>query len=57
MPTDKKAIAVYLNEHLYELVARAAKAQRRSISNYVEKRPRIYDASRGHNNVCKHSSR
>lgn len=36
MPTDKKAITVYLSEHLYNLVAKAAKAQRRSISNYVE---------------------
>lgn len=36
MPTDKKAITVYLSEHLYKLVARSAKADGRSISNYVE---------------------
>ena len=36
MPTDKKAITVYLNEGLYKLVARSAKADGRSISNYVE---------------------
>ncbi len=36
MPTDKKAITVYLSEHLYKRVEAAAKADNRSISNYVE---------------------
>jgi predicted HicB family RNase H-like nuclease len=36
MPTDKKAITVYLGERLYKRVAAAAKADGRSISNFVE---------------------
>jgi hypothetical protein len=36
MATDKKAITVYLDESLYEWVAMVAKAERRSISNFVE---------------------
>jgi len=36
MPTDKKAITVYLDERLYEWVATVAKADGRSISNFVE---------------------
>ena len=36
MPTNKKAITVYLDERLYEWVATVAKADGRSISNFVE---------------------
>lgn len=36
MPTDKKAITVYLADHLYEWVAAVAKADGRSVSNFVE---------------------
>ncbi len=36
MATDKKAITVYLAPHLYEWVATVAKADSRSISNFVE---------------------
>lgn len=36
MPTDKKAITVYLADHLYEWVATVAKADGRSVSNFVE---------------------
>jgi hypothetical protein len=36
MPTDKKAITVYLDERLYEWVAKVAKADKRSVSNFVE---------------------
>jgi hypothetical protein len=36
MPTNKKAITVYLDEHLYEWVTRVAKADGRSVSNFVE---------------------
>jgi hypothetical protein len=36
MPTEKKAITVYVNERLYEWVATVAKADGRSISNFVE---------------------
>ena len=36
MPTEKKAITVYLDERLYEWVTTVAKADGRSISNFVE---------------------
>ena len=36
MATDKKAITVYLDESLYEWVATVAKADGRSISNFIE---------------------
>jgi|HubBroStandDraft_6_1064221.scaffolds.fasta_scaffold880445_1 hypothetical protein len=36
MPTDKKAVSVYLNERLYEWVATVAKADGRSVSNFIE---------------------
>lgn len=36
MPTDKKAITVYLADDLYEWVATVAKADGRSVSNFVE---------------------
>jgi hypothetical protein len=36
MATDKKAITVYLDESLYKWVATVAKADGRSISNFVE---------------------
>lgn len=36
MPTDKKAVSVYLDKRLYEWVAMVAKADGRSISNFVE---------------------
>jgi hypothetical protein len=36
MATDKKAVTVYLDEHLYEWVATVAKTDGRSISNFIE---------------------
>jgi predicted HicB family RNase H-like nuclease len=36
VPTNKKAITVYLDEHVYKLLAKSAEAANRSISNYVE---------------------
>lgn len=36
MPTEKRAITVYLADHLYEWVATVAKADGRSVSNFVE---------------------
>lgn len=44
MPTDKKAISVYLDERLYRWVSKEAKADGRSISNFVEN----HLASRAH---------
>jgi uncharacterized protein (DUF1778 family) len=35
--TDKKAITVYLAAHLYARIEAAAKADSRSISNFVER--------------------
>jgi hypothetical protein len=35
--TDKKAITVYVAAHLYARIEAAAKADSRSISNYVER--------------------
>ena len=37
MATDKKAITVYVAAHLYARIEAAAKADSRSISNYVER--------------------
>lgn len=36
MPTDKKAVTVYLDNYLYEWVVTVAKADGRSVSNFVE---------------------
>jgi hypothetical protein len=36
MPTTKRAVTVYLDDNLYERVAAAAKADRRSIANFIE---------------------
>ncbi len=36
MPTNKKAVTVYFDDHLYERVAAAAKADRRSVANFIE---------------------
>jgi predicted HicB family RNase H-like nuclease len=36
MPTNKKAVMTYLNEHVYELLVKEAKKQGRSVSNYIE---------------------
>jgi hypothetical protein len=36
MPTAKKAVTVYLEDKLYEWVATVAKADGRSVSNFVE---------------------
>lgn len=37
MATDKKAITVYVAAHLYARIEAAAKADSRSISNFVER--------------------
>jgi hypothetical protein len=36
VPTTKKAVTVYFDDHLYERVVAAAKADRRSVANFVE---------------------
>lgn len=36
MPTNKKAVTVYFDDALYERVAAAAKADRRSVANFIE---------------------
>jgi hypothetical protein len=36
MPTDKKAVTVYLSSQLYEWVAKVAAEQNRSVSNFIE---------------------
>ncbi len=36
MPTNKRAITVYLDDRLYEWVATVAKADGRSMSNFLE---------------------
>lgn len=36
MATTKKAVTVYFDDHLYEKVAAAAKADKRSIANFIE---------------------
>jgi hypothetical protein len=36
MPTGKKGVTVYLDQALYDRVAAAAKADRRSIANFIE---------------------
>jgi hypothetical protein len=36
MPTTKKAVTVYFDDALYERVAAAAKADRRSVANFIE---------------------
>ena len=36
MPTGKKGVTVYLDKALYDRVAAAAKADRRSIANFIE---------------------
>lgn len=36
MPTDKKAVSIYLDKPLYDWVVTVAKADGRSISNFVE---------------------
>jgi hypothetical protein len=36
MPTGKKAVTVYFDDQLYERVTAAAKADRRSVANFIE---------------------
>jgi hypothetical protein len=36
MATTKKAVTVYFDDHLYEKVVAAAKADRRSVANFIE---------------------
>jgi len=36
MPTNKKAVMTYLNDHVYELLVKEAKKEGRSVSNYIE---------------------
>lgn len=36
MPTNKRAITVYLDDRLYDWVATVAKADGRSMSNFLE---------------------
>jgi hypothetical protein len=36
MPTNKKAVMTYLNDHVYVLLVKEAKRQGRSVSNYIE---------------------
>jgi hypothetical protein len=36
MPTSKKAVTVYFDDALYERVVAAAKADRRSVANFIE---------------------
>jgi hypothetical protein len=36
MPTDKKAVTVYFDDQLYQRLTAAAKADRRSVANFIE---------------------
>jgi hypothetical protein len=36
MPTGKKAVTVYFDDQLYQRVTAAAKADRRSVANFIE---------------------